>query len=132
MTIEQDGYRIEVDQLLKRMNERIEALSDREHTIGHAYFMPLKDHPDLELLAEIFTDKVIPLLQEYFFDDYEKTRLVLGDNQKPSGDGTEFITMQGENYQELFGGYDVQQEAEICYTIDRSAAKKAEAYKLFH
>ena len=71
---------IEVKKLLKKINQRIEHLYDRDHTIGHSYFISLKDNPTLDELANIFKNKIIPLLQEYFYDDWEKIRLVLNDN----------------------------------------------------
>jgi len=77
-----EKYSIDISQMLEVMNKRIAALYDREHTIGHAYFTSLKKDNSIEKLADIFKNKVIPLLQEYFYDDYEKIRLVLGDNQK--------------------------------------------------
>ena len=79
---------IKMDELLRRLNERIEVLYDRDHMIGHAYFIPLRDQPTLEHLEQIFQQRIIPLLQEYFFDDWEKTRLVLGDNQKAKEEQT--------------------------------------------
>ena len=69
---------INVGEMLKTINERIEYLYDRDHTIGHAYFI---DVSDLKTLANIFKNKILPLLQEYFYDDWEKIRLVLGDSQ---------------------------------------------------
>lgn len=73
---------ISVSEMLARMNKRISVLYDREHTIGHSYFIPLRDNPTIEQLAEIFENAIVPLLQEYFYEDYEKIRLVLGDNNK--------------------------------------------------
>ncbi|MFN4147806.1 MAG: McrB family protein [Runella sp.] len=70
-------------QLLRTLNERIEFLYDREHTLGHAYFLNVST---FEQLCEVFRFQIIPLLQEYFYDDWTKIRLVLGDNdgwQKP-------------------------------------------------
>ena len=67
--------------LLKKINQRIEYLYDRDHTIGHAYFMSLKDKNDDDAKVEldnIFRNKIIPLLQEYFYDDWEKILMVLG------------------------------------------------------
>ena len=87
---------IDIRLLLYAINRRIEVLLDREHRIGHAYFMPLKDDPSLEKLTEIFKDRIIPLLQEYFYDDYEKIDLVLNGNgfiQKE--DRTEIINRFG-------------------------------------
>lgn len=69
---------VSISQMLNVMNKRIELLYDREHTLGHAYFMPLKENPTIEALAGIFRSKLMPLLQEYFFDDYGKIRSVLG------------------------------------------------------
>ena len=69
---------INVGEILKTINERIEYLYDRDHTIGHAYFINVSD---LKTLANVFKNKILPLLQEYFYDDWEKIRLVLGDSQ---------------------------------------------------
>ena len=69
---------INVGEMLKTINERIEYLYDRDHTIGHAYFINVSD---LKTLAKVFKNKILPLLQEYFYDDWEKIRLVLGDSQ---------------------------------------------------
>ena len=68
---------IELDRLLESMNNRIEFLLDREHTIGHSYFM---DVESIEDLCKVFKNKIIPLLQEYFYDDYAKIIAVLNDN----------------------------------------------------
>lgn len=73
--IDFDGFNLE--ELLSTINERIEALLDRDHTIGHSYFIKLKDG-DKESLLETFQNKIIPLLQEYFYHDYEKIALILG------------------------------------------------------
>lgn len=72
--------KIDLCEMLYAINQRIEYYFDREHTIGHAYFMNKNGSIDsLDSLKKIFNNKVIPLLQEYFFDDYEKIRLVLND-----------------------------------------------------
>ncbi|WP_256578397.1 MULTISPECIES: McrB family protein [unclassified Pseudomonas] len=81
------GYEIHLDRLLMALNARIEALYDREHTIGQAYFTPLKNlapEARFEALGNIFRTRIIPLLEEYFFEDWQKIRLVLGDNQQPN------------------------------------------------
>ena len=69
---------IKVQEMLQTINDRIEALYDREHTIGHAFFMKLKDEPTIETLASIFRNNILPLLEEYFFEDWDKIINVLG------------------------------------------------------
>ena len=69
---------IEISKLLEKINQRVEYLYDRDHTIGHAYFMSLKDNATIDELEKIFKNKIIPLLQEYFYDDWEKILMVLG------------------------------------------------------
>ena len=66
---------INLETLLNTINSRIEILLDTDHTIGHSYFMTVKTLDDLKL---VFKDKVIPLLQEYFYGDFGKIGLVLG------------------------------------------------------
>ena len=63
--------------MLKAMNERITRRLDREHQIGHTYLIGIKT---LDELAEAFQRRIMPLLQEYFYDDWTKIRLVLGRN----------------------------------------------------
>ncbi|WP_252718374.1 McrB family protein [Acinetobacter ursingii] len=75
-----DNISVIVAELLKMMNQRIEVLLDRDHCIGHANFMSLRKQPTLENLAHIFKQKIIPQLQEYFFDDWAKINLVLFQN----------------------------------------------------
>jgi len=71
---------IEINKMLKAINDRITVLLDREHQIGHSYFLPLKNNPCIDALKIIFRNKVIPLLQEYFYDDYTLIKKVLNDD----------------------------------------------------
>lgn len=66
---------INLEQLLFTINNRIEKLLDRDHQIGHSYFMSVSNLDELKLA---YQNKIIPLLQEYFFGDYGKIGLVLG------------------------------------------------------
>ena len=68
---------VNCQKLLKVMNERIRILHDREHQIGHTYFMDIED---LESLAKTFKNRIIPLLQEYFYDNWKKIDEVLNKN----------------------------------------------------
>lgn len=120
---------LSIKEMMTRMNRRIEVLYDREHTIGHAYFMPLKTDNSMETLAEIFRNKVIPLLQEYFYEDYEKIRLVLGDNQKKD-ERDQFILAQKINQSDLFGNADIGLDDGFTYEINEAAFTNPEAYRL--
>ena len=91
--VSRGGHEIHLGRLLTALNARIEALYDREHTIGHAYFTSLKNvaiEQRFEALVAIFRTRIIPLLEEYFFEDWQKIRLVLGDNQKTDA-GLQFV-----------------------------------------
>lgn len=67
---------VDLEQLLTALNERIESLFDRDHTIGHAYFMEVRTPEDLQ---RVFRRRVIPLLQEYFHDNWARIRIALND-----------------------------------------------------
>lgn len=79
-------FGVDISRLLARINQRIEALLDSEHMIGHAYFMSLTTISNIvqreAVFAAIFRDKILPLLREYFFDDYERVGWVLNDPVK--------------------------------------------------
>jgi len=70
---------IDLEKILTIINDRIEFLFDRDHTIGHSYLLKVKTYKDL---CKSFRNEIIPLLQEYFYNDWEKVQLVLGDNKK--------------------------------------------------
>lgn len=77
LNFEIEGVR--VDALLATINRRIEKLRDRDHALGHAYFMSLKDaDATLDDLKAVFRDSILPLLQEYFFGDFGRIGLILG------------------------------------------------------
>ncbi len=94
---------VNVKLILDKINERIEYLYDREHTIGHAFFIPLKSTEESKRFSEltrIFSKEIIPLLQEYFYEDYEKIRLVLGDNAK--NEDNQFVLCEDKNARNVF------------------------------
>lgn len=97
---------IDIRLMLEKINERIEVLSNRDRCIGHAYFIPLRGIEDneekLEKLSLIFKDQIIPLLEEYFFDDWKKIGQVLGDHNK-SDAKIRFITSEEINRSDLLG-----------------------------
>lgn len=108
---------INIVKMLETMNKRITVLYDREHTIGHAYFIPLKSSSKISTLADIFKNKIIPLLQEYFYDDYEKIRLVLGDCHKK--DGLCFIKKDNTSFTDLFGVPNEDTDEPPRYLLDK-------------
>ena len=119
---------ISISEMLSRMNKRIAVLYDREHTVGHAYFIPLRDNPTVEQLAEIFENAIVPLLQEYLYEDYEKIRLVLGDNNKENKD-EQFIIATETDYEELFGSTDIGFDDSVTYEINKAAFGNIDAYR---
>ncbi len=113
--------------MLDVINERIEYLFDREHTIGHAFFIKLADDPSIETLASIFEKNVIPLLQEYFYEDYEKIQLVLGDNSKE--DEFKFILDRTVKVKDIFNGNPDIDLPEKGYSVQHEAFLKLQSYK---
>lgn len=113
---------LNISELFESINQRIELLYDREHTIGHAYFMPLWKNKSIEMLKQIFRDRILPLLQEYFYDDYNKIRLVFGNN----GFITEENIMQTKYFKDGVPDGMLQEKK---YTINDSAFDKIENYK---
>ena len=128
--VNSNGKTLDVSKMLKIMNDRIEYLYDREHKLGHAFFTELKDDNSLETLAKIFKNKIIPLLQEYFYDDYEKIQLVLGDNGKQDN-MYKFIIDQEVADKDLFNpgkGVDDLDLSEKSYQINEEAFNEIESY----
>jgi len=71
---------IDLSEVFVTINHRIEILLDRDHQIGHSDFLALKETMDIDSdLKRIFTKKIIPLLQEYFYNDYVKVGMILGE-----------------------------------------------------
>lgn len=93
---------VDIGKLLRTINQRIEVLLDRDHCIGHAIFMPLKADRSLAVLQEIFQRQVLPLLQEYFFEDWQRIAWVLNDHRKPNG-AHRFLERPKADVAALFG-----------------------------
>lgn len=87
---------LKLSEVLKTINKRIELLIDRDHTIGHSYFFNVNT---TEKLANAFNNKIVPLLQEYFYGDYGKIGLVLGNGfvSKIKNDKVDFASFDYEN-----------------------------------
>lgn len=127
--VEDDGDSLDIAKLLEVINTRIEYLYDREHTIGHAFFVPLIKEPTINKLADIFDKKVIPLLKEYFYEDYSKIQLVLGDNKK-SSDEYKFIKENPLDIRDIFNGDTSDLDLpEQTYKLQIEALYKIKSYK---
>lgn len=120
---------LNVADMLDVINERIAFLYDREHKIGHAFFTGLKDDPSIEKLQSIFEKSVIPLLQEYFYEDYQKIQMILGDNGKEDPD-LKFIKDEKVVAKSIFKGNveDVIDLPEKKYSINKKALSNIQSY----
>ena len=120
---------LNVADMLDVINERIGFLYDREHTIGHAFFTGLKDDPSVERLQCIFQKSVIPLLQEYFYEDYQKIQMVLGDNGKENPE-LKFIKDEKVVAKNIFKGNveDIVDLPEKKYSINKQALSNIKSY----
>ncbi|PTP77959.1 McrB family protein [Vibrio splendidus] len=140
--IEWHGQKIDLKSLLEALNKRIEVLYDREHTLGHAFLFPAYNAAKsgqhelaFDELKAAFKNKIIPLLEEYFYEDWNKIRLVLGDSLKQD-QALQFLKIKKEKYSDLFGefhGLELYEEDKITYQVkpfdsDDSIWDKAEAY----
>lgn len=116
-------YDIEIAKMIKAINERIECLYDRDHMIGHAYFLDIKS---MKELSDVFRNRIIPLLCEYFYDDWEKIRLILADDKKD--EDCQFVKEKDINLEELFSG-DLEDVVEKkLYEINSDAFKNPQSY----
>lgn len=121
-----DGKTININYILETMNKRIEYLFDREHTIGHSYFIKIKNISDLD---NVMRNEIIPLLQEYFYEDYKKIRMILGDNQKE--DDIKVFIKEIDEKEKLFGeeGIDFIDEEKQMYEINDEQFTDYDFYK---
>ena len=123
---------LNIASMLDIINKRIEFLYDREHTVGHAFFIALKENPTVECLASIFSKSVIPLLQEYFYEDFQKIQLVLGDTGKKEDESNlKFIKDIKVVEKDIFVGRveDTIDLPEKSYSINPEAFMNIESYK---
>lgn len=115
---------INLGDLLNKINRRIEVLLDKEHCIGHANFMSLNHESSIQDLAHIFKRKVLPLLQEYFFEDWSKINMVFNDN--------DMLTKESVSISELFNNINDDDlsyyENRELWKINDSAFKDVQSY----
>jgi 5-methylcytosine-specific restriction protein B len=115
---------IDVIKLLKVLNRRIELLLDADHAIGQAYFMKVKNEADI---IAVLTKKIIPLLEEYFFDDLQKVQMVLNDIDDTGSLDKNAIFVHTEldpdNLLRFVGDYVI--ESKKTYHVNASVSKDA-------
>jgi hypothetical protein len=112
---------VEVGKMLEVINERIEYLLSDEYLIGHTYFLHIMT---IEELKEVFLNVLIPLLSKYFKNNYEKIRLIFGDNQKERE--YQFITKKDLDMEKLFR-VDAK-NYKTLYKVNLDAFTKKESY----
>lgn len=111
----QDIEGINAQAILTKMNDRIEYLYDRDHMIGHGFF--LNESLTTESLLHIMQTKVVPLLQEYFYDDFEKIAFVLGGATNDLNDSSYFLRTKSLHAQNLFPNSSRMREEKIRYEM---------------
>jgi 5-methylcytosine-specific restriction protein B len=113
-----DGLINEIDlvELLKVINKRIEKLVDKDHMIGHSYFLNINS---LSALKKAFNNKILPLLQEYFYGDFGKIGLVLGKGF--------IVDNQNELDEDIFAEYD---EYDSSSLIERKVYRLKDVVKM--
>ncbi len=121
---------VDLGALLRVMNERIEVLYDRDHQIGHAYLLGIMTVTDL---CDVFRAQIIPLLQEYFYDDWRKIQRVLGDNPAWGKQPDQRLVWVKKQYspaaeRELFG--ESSDEYDIVTTYEVNPHLQRQEYEL--
>ena len=111
---------LDIGKLLEIMNDRIVFLADREKQIGHSYFLSVfkdgednyKNNPEMwrNNLVRIWFKEIIPLLQEYFYNDYEKIRMVVGGTFVKKKHIPEFIHDSDDFYPNEIKRYEIVDE----------------------
>ena len=117
--LEASQYDVDISEMLKKMNQRIQYLKGKDFQIGHSYFMPLCREMDqdeyLQVLQQIFKNKIIPLLQEYFFNNLKHIALVLNDNPN---DENELKIVNDLNLGDSLFGYQQPPKANSLHAVE--------------
>ena len=117
--MEASQHDVDIPLMLKKMNQRIQYLKGKDYQIGHSYFMSLCSEMDqekyLQTLRRIFENKIIPLLQEYFFSNLKHIGLVLNDN---SIDANERKIINDLDVGENLFGYGQSPKANPLYAVE--------------
>ena len=114
---------VNLAKLLTTMNQRIAFLYDREHMIGHAYFMDCVTDQDV---VDVFTSRIIPLLQEYFYDDWRQLELILGGAATDRQDTNYFLYKEDIYPEDIFNdAYQGELQIKTTYTLIKQPSTNA-------
>ena len=117
---------VNLEHLLDIMNRRIAALYDRDHMIGHAYFTSLSSDDNISALEQVFLKSIIPLLQEYFFDDFGKINAIFGNDKNYP------ILIHDEPAFGLFDSSIDPRDLETSYRINHDILTQPDTYKAIY
>lgn len=127
IVIQSSDKKVEIYKLLSKINRRIEILFDREHTIGHAFFVELKnENASFDKLEVIFKEKIFSLLQEYFHANYKLIMMVLG-IPTDNSDTTKFISINEVNDTDIEFDFEDKLPT-VLYQINDEAFKNIDNY----
>jgi hypothetical protein len=98
-SVTKNGESIYMRKILEQLNLRLEYLLDEEHVIGHSFFLKINTWEELCLL---FRDQIIPLLKEFFYNDWEKIALALGDDNLSKKSNEKFVSILEETSSNIF------------------------------
>ncbi|ATF11726.1 hypothetical protein A616_06915 [Brevibacillus brevis X23] len=113
--IKVDDEEINLSQLVETINKRITILLDRNHTLGQAIFMRVSS---LEGLISVMKYKLLPLLQEYFYGQWDKIGVVLGDNLKEDKDLKLIVEDKEYDTEKLLGKSHYMDQYDPIYTVN--------------
>jgi 5-methylcytosine-specific restriction protein B len=119
-----EGGLIDLRALMKALNRRIAYLLNRDQMIGHAFFCKVRD---IHELRSMLCDEIIPLLQEYFYNDWQRIRMVFGYNNQTTG--FQIISQEAESAEQVFGWADDEQADSFRYRICHPDEITAEAIR---
>jgi hypothetical protein len=95
-SLDVDG--LNLGNLLKKINKKIAILLDQDHQLGHSYFMKIADTEEkAQKLYDVWYQEIIPLLQEYFYNDFEKLEMILNRYEKDAGGEKGFVERMSES-----------------------------------
>lgn len=121
---------LDVAEMLETINERLKYLAwDEDFTLGHAFFVSLKDHPDIEHLAEIFQHHIIPLLRAHFRGDLRKLQIILRDNAKMEN-ADKFLLDEPLDAESVFHGISEDDLMELDPPEKKFTLQKAAFYRI--